>query len=127
MEDVKYQIHNLHQDVKSLLKLMRKMYKLQQDPSGEKAKKRKANNGFNKLVPISKELAEFLGNMGSAPMESRSNVTRAVNKYITDNDLKNKENRRNIVMNETLEALLEPGERTVTFLNIQTFLKRHYI
>ena len=130
IEILSEQITKLQGDVKNLLKLMRRVLKVQEDPDGSKAKKRNENNGFNELVPITKDLAKFLQIEGSEPMSSRADVTKKVNAYINEKDLKDPSNRRRIMVekDKSLMKLFQPeAGKDVTFLNIQSHLAKHYI
>jgi len=84
---------------------------------------------LEKPVPISDELAEFLG-LTKGEMYSRQQVTQGVNKYVKDNDLQNPENRRYILLESEaglkLKALLRDPDQPLTFFNIQRYLKVHY-
>ena len=84
-------------------------------------------NGFNRPNDISEKLTAFLGVEPGTQM-SRSDVTKFVNAYIADKNLKAPPpNGRNIVLDDKLRDLLEPGEQQVTFLNLQRFLSKHII
>ena len=120
-------VNSLRSDIKSLSKLVRKLIQKHEDPDGEKAKARSANNGFNRPLVITSELRSFLG-LGADEMISRSNVTKQINKYITAEGLKHPDNGRVIIMDDKLSSLLKPPEDVqVTFLNIQKYLSPHYI
>ena len=120
------EIAALRSDIKSLSKLVRKVKSKQDDPSGEKAKARAENNGFNRKQKISDTLRSFLG-LENEELVSRSAVTRAINKYITEKGLKHPENGRVIMLDDTLRNLLQPPEDIqVTFLNLQKYLSPHY-
>lgn len=84
---------------------------------------------LEKPVPITDELAEFLG-LTKGEMYSRQQVTQGINKYVKDNDLQNPENRRYIVLESEsglkLKALLRDPDQPLTFFNIQRYLKVHY-
>jgi upstream activation factor subunit UAF30 len=120
------EIAALRSDIKSLSKLVRKVKSKQDDPSGERAKARAENNGFNRKQKISDTLRSFLG-LETEELVSRSYVTRAINKYITEKGLKHPENGRVIMLDDTLRNLLQPPEDIqVTFLNLQKYLSPHY-
>ena len=120
------EIAALRSDIKSLSKLVRKVKSKQDDPSGERAKARAENNGFNRKQKISDTLRSFLG-LETEALVSRSYVTRAINKYITEKGLKHPENGRVIMLDDTLRNLLQPPEDIqVTFLNLQKYLSPHY-
>ena len=123
------ELASLRNDVKNVMKLLRKVNNRADDPDGTKAKARAENNGFNRPQNITQALSDFL-DIPNDEMISRSEVTRRVNAYIRENNLKHAENGR-VIMVETdakLKALLNPsdGEQD-TFLNIQRFLSPHYI
>jgi len=87
LETIETEIAALRSDVKSLVKLVRKVKSIQEDPDGEKAKARAANNGFNRKQEITPKLREFLV-LPEGELVSRSEVTKIVNKYIIEQGLK---------------------------------------
>ena len=126
-ETIQAEIAALSKDVKALTKLVRKIKNTQEDPDGEKAKKRAENNGFNRKQEITPKLRDFLG-LPEGELISRSEVTKFINKYITDNGLKHPENGRQLILDDKLRALLEPpADVQVTYLNLQKYLSPHYI
>ena len=127
LDSVVSEISSLRNELKSLTKLVRKIRAHQEDPSGEKAKARAVNNGFNRTLEISPKLREFLG-LSAEESVSRSEVTRRINKYINDNGLKHPDNGRMIILDAKHVDLLAPPEGVqVTFLNIQKYLSPHYV
>ena len=127
LETIQTELSALRIDVKNLAKLVRKIRSTQEDPDGEKAKKRAENNGFNRKQEITPALREFLG-LADGELVSRSEVTKSVNKYITDKGLKHPENGRQIVLDAKLKELLAPPEGVqVTYLNLQKYLSPHYV
>ena len=127
LETIQTELIALSKDVKALTNLVRKIKNTQEDPDGEKAKKRAENNGFNRKQEISPKLREFIG-LPEGELISRSEVTKFINKYITDNGLKHPENGRQLILDDKLRALLEPpADIQVTYLNLQKYLSPHYI
>jgi upstream activation factor subunit UAF30 len=109
-----------------LTKIVRKIKAKQDDPDGTKAASRAKNNGFNREQAISPKLADFLG-VEADKLVSRSFVTRAINKYVTEKGLKHPENGRVLVLDDKLRTLLDPPADTqITFLNLQKYLSPHY-
>jgi hypothetical protein len=53
LETIQTELAALRTDVKNLTKLIRKIKSTQDDPDGEKAKARAANNGFNRKQDVS--------------------------------------------------------------------------
>jgi upstream activation factor subunit UAF30 len=126
LEQFKTELSDIKSELKSLLKLVRKMRTKQEDPTGEKAKSRAANNGFNRPIEVSEELKTFL-NLAEGEVVSRSEVTRRINRYITENNLKHPDNGRVIILDDKLKSLLKPGDGIqVTFLNVQKYISPHY-
>ena len=115
----------LESQQKILLKVVRQIKRGQDDPNGEKAAERSKTNGFNKPVEVSPELAKFIG-IKPGELIPRSQVTKAVNEYINKKELKDPQDRRKIICDRELTQLLQPGDKQVTFLNLQRFLKVHY-
>jgi len=127
LESVNTLLLTLSKEVKTLSKIMRKVRSTQEDPTGEKAKARATNNGFNRELEISSDLQTFLGLEADTKI-SRSNVTRQINAYINENNLKHPDNGRHIILDDKLKALLVPDEGVqVSFLNIQRYLSKHYV
>jgi chromatin remodeling complex protein RSC6 len=127
LETIQTEIAALRADVKSLVKLVRKVKSVQDDPSGEKAKARAANNGFNRKQEITPKLREFLA-LPAEELISRSEVTKFVNAYIIEKGLKHPENGRQIILDDKLRDLLAPpADVVVTYLNLQKYLSPHYI
>ena len=123
------ELTSMRSDIKNVVKLLRKLNNRADDPDGTKAKARAENNGFNRPQNITPALSEFLGIPNDEEI-SRSEVTRRINAYIREKELKHADNGRVIMVENDarLKALLNPvdGEQ-ITFLNIQKFLSPHYI
>lgn len=125
-ETILAEIAAIRNDIKSLAKIVRKIRATQEDPTGEKTASRAKNNGFNREQKISEDLRKFLG-LPEGQLVSRSQVTRAVNKYVKDNGLKHPDNGRVLVLDQKLKDLLKPPEGVqVTYLNLQKYLSPHY-
>ena len=84
---------------------------------------------LEKPVPITEELADFLG-LTRGEMYSRQSVTQGIYKFVKDNDIQNPENRRYILLDSEaglkLKTLLRDPDQPLTFFNIQRYLKVHY-
>ena len=124
LDSLALDIANVQKDLKALRKMVRKVIGDIEDPTGEKKEARTKNNGFNKPQVVTAALRSFL-NLGADEMISRSQVTKAVNAYVTEKELKKGQN---ITLDAPLQSLLSPPEGTqITFLNIQKFLNQHYV
>lgn len=82
-------------------------------------------SGISEPVPISPELADFLG---FSCRISRVDATRLIHDYIKKNNLKDPENGRLIRPDEPLTKLLNltPAD-TLSFFNLQQFLSPHFV
>jgi chromatin remodeling complex protein RSC6 len=88
-------------------------------------------SGITKPVPISDELAVFLG-VAPGTMVPRNEVTKGVSAYVRKNDLSDPANRQRFVLNSkpeglVLKTLLGNPSEDVTYFNLQRYLKHHYI
>jgi upstream activation factor subunit UAF30 len=127
LETIQTELAALRTDVKNLTKIIRKIKSTQEDPDGEKAKARAANNGFNRKQDVTPKLRAFL-ELPTEELISRSEVTKFINKYITEKGLKHPDNGRQIVLDDKLRDLLAPpADVVVTYLNLQKYLSPHYI
>jgi len=119
------EVTELRNEIKAMHKLLRKVKARQDDPDGEKAKARVANNGFNRKQDISDELRAFMG-LAADEQASRSEVTKFVTKYINDKGLKHPDNGRQLVLDDTLRTLLKPpADVNITYLNLQKYISPH--
>ena len=127
LETIQTELAALRNDIKNLTKLIRKVKNTQEDPDGEKAKARAANNGFNRKQDVSPKLRAFL-ELPEGELISRSEVTKFINKYITEKGLKHPDNGRQIILDDKLRDLLTPpADVQVTYLNLQKYLSPHYV
>lgn len=79
---------------------------------------------FEKLFPISQEMADF-ANWDPSSKHSRVDITRIICSYIVENKLQNPENRRIIFLDEPLKHLLGVSENTITYPRIQKYVGQH--
>lgn len=88
------------------------------------------NSIFQLAVPISEELANFNGWNPSEP-KSRVEVTRALCKYIKDNNLQDQNDRRIILVDAKLAKLLNytPDKDTapLNYSRLQSYMKVHFL
>lgn len=94
------------------------------------SKKKKSSNsgkpsGFEKPTLISDELAVFFGKTKGSRM-ARTEVSKEIHKYVTENSLQNKDNRRIIHPDAKLKKLLDCNNEELTYFNLQKYLKHHF-
>ena len=104
-------------------KLLKKLSKSQRKRSSGN----KAPGGFTKPTPISQPMCDFLGVEFGTEMP-RTEVTRCINRYVKDNNLQNPENKKQILADNKLTALLflKEGDE-LTYFNLQRFMKFHFL
>ena len=120
-------IQNLEAQIKKLYRLCNKIRTHQLDPTGEKAAERSKNSWFNKPQKITSELASFLS-IPKDELISSSEVTKRISAYVRDNELKNPENKTQILLDKKLKKLLNPPkDAVITHLNIQKYISKHYV
>jgi hypothetical protein len=90
---------------------------------GEEAKPRKPSI-FERPTQVTDELCKFLGKPNGTLM-SRSEVTRGVNNYIKEKNLRNK---HDIKADAPLKKLLSIADgEPLTYFTLQRYLNRHYV
>jgi hypothetical protein len=83
-------------------------------------------SGFVAPTLLSDELATFLGKPVGTMM-ARTDVSKLMNKYITDNSLQDKQNGRVINPDAKLRKLLRlPNGEELTYFNLQKYMKHHF-
>jgi chromatin remodeling complex protein RSC6 len=88
---------------------------------------RRANNAFLKLRPISDELSSFMG-LPAKSQRSQTDVTKFVSQYVKQHNCFDPNFKRRIIPDAKLSKLLRVKDgQEVTYLNLQSFLKVHFI
>ena len=119
-------VNAMKANLKNITKLVDRVSK-----NAAKSKKRKNTNtgkksGFEKPTLISDDLAAFFGKPKGTLM-ARTEVSKGIHKYVVDNNLQKKENRRIIHPDAKLKKLLDSKEDEITYFNLQKYLKCHFI
>jgi chromatin remodeling complex protein RSC6 len=88
---------------------------------------RRANNAFLKPRPLSPELCAFLG-VPAGSQRSQTEVTKHVSQYVKAHGCFDPSNKRRIIPDGSLSKLLKVTDKdAVTYLNLQSFLKVHFL
>ena len=88
---------------------------------------RRANNAFLKLRPISDELASFMG-LSPKSQKSQTDVTKFIATYVKTHNCFDPSFKRRIIPDAKLGKLLRAKDgQEVTYLNLQSFLKIHFL
>ena len=130
LKDYKAMTRGLCNDlIERLFDAKREIRQLRKNQKKQRVKKDpKKPNVFETDISISNQLCDFFEIPHGSKM-SRNEVTHKLHKFCDDNNLMQKDNRRIIIVNDKLRPLLRnytPGEQ-ITWLNIQSYIKHHYI
>ena len=118
--EVKRLDKRVHREIKDARKRKRRS----KPEEGVEGAKPRTPSIFERPVQITEELCSFLAQPKGTLM-SRSQVTKAVNNYVKEHDLKNK---HDIKPDAALKKLLlVPETESLTYFNLQRYLNRHYV
>lgn len=82
--------------------------------------------GFAKPVPLSEALCAFLGVPAGTEM-ARTDVTKRINAYVKERGLQSPENKRVILLDDTLRTVVRADAGDVTYFNLQKFIKHNFV
>jgi len=112
----------LKQVVKSYDKLQKIVDKIQK----KRDNARKSPSGFAKPNKISDELCDFIG-VPHGTEKSRTDITRYINSYVKEHNLNKPTNRRIILPDDKLRAILNVKDNEeVTFFILQRLISHHF-
>jgi len=122
LSDVKKLDKRVHKEIKEARKRRRRS-KPEEGAEGADAKPR-VPSIFERPLQVTEALCNFLGKPKGTLM-SRSEVTKAVNGYVKEKNLKNK---HDITPDAALKSLLAiPEGESLTYFNLQRYLNPHYL
>ena len=127
-QDIQAVMKTLHSNLKVLQKEVmreRKESKKKESKIKKKSDKKKNPSGITKPSPISPELSKFLG-LPLGELIPRTDVTSKIISYVKENNLQDPKDKRNILPDDKLKELLQPGDKVVSFFTLQTFMKNHF-
>ena len=126
-EEIETRLTKLDAQLKKLYRLTNKVRNHQLDPTGEKAAERSKNSWFNKPQKVTPELATFL-KLPKTGTISSSEVNKLLSAYVREKNLKNPDNKSQILLDPKLKKLLQPEkDAVITHLNIQKYISKHYV
>lgn len=117
-------------EVQTLIKLVSKEYDKQQKIIDKVQKKRQnaknSPSGFAKPNKISNELCDFIG-VAYGTEKSRTDITRFINAYVKEHNLNKPDNRRFIIPDGKLKAILnvKDGEE-INYFILQKLISHHF-
>lgn len=112
--------------VKQVVKDYEKLRKVVDKIQKKRENARKSPSGFAKPNKISDELCDFIG-VPHGTEKSRTEITRYINNYVKEHNLNKPTNRRIILPDDKLKAILnvKDGEE-VTFFILQRLISHHF-
>jgi chromatin remodeling complex protein RSC6 len=118
----------LQTQIRGLEKAVRKEMKgLRKEASKNRAKGNRKPSGFAKPSLVTAELCKFMGKDEGTEI-ARTEVTQYLIQYIKDNELQFAENKKIIVPDATLKALLDVKDGDeVTYFNLQRLMNKHFV
>lgn len=121
------QLKTVQGDIKTLQKNYTKLLKEHDKTKNKSKKTNRKPSGFAKPSALTPEMTEFLGLDKDVEMP-RNEVTKLINKYIVDNDLRDQSDKRKILPDEKLTNLLGwDGKEQVSYFNLQKYIKQHFV
>lgn len=110
-----------------LLRHAKKAIKNVEKPDADSNLEKGKPRGFRRQCRISDLMCEFMG-LPPGTMSSRVEVNQAINAYIKEHQLVDKENAQKIIPDEKLWSLLSASARgnKITYFSIQKYLTHHY-
>lgn len=117
-------------EVQNIIKLIGKEYEKQQKILDKVQKKRQnaknSPSGFAKPNKISNELCDFIG-VPHGTEKSRTDITRFINAYVKEHNLNKPDNRRFIIPDVKLKAILnvKDGEE-INYFILQKLISHHF-
>lgn len=129
-------LHGFQNQVKELIatvKVLQKEHSKLQKQKGKKTRRvaedgatKRQPSGFAKPTKLSDQLCDFLGVAHGTSM-ARTEVTRLINDYIKKNSLQNPADRRKIIPDAKLKAILNfDEEKGLSYFSIQSSLKHQF-
>jgi chromatin remodeling complex protein RSC6 len=118
-KEIQTGLKGVSRDYEKLKKVVEKIQKKRENA-------RKSPSGFAKPNKISNELCDFIG-VPHGTEKSRTDITRAINSYVKEHNLNNPANRRVIIPDAKLKAILNLKEgEEVTFFILQRLISHHF-
>ena len=121
------QLKGLQTEVKTVQKNYTKLVKEHDKTTNKRRRQYRKPSGFAKPSPLSDEMTTFLG-LDQGVEIARNEVTKLINKYIVDNNLRNESDKRKILPDDKLTKLLNlTGDEELSYFNLQKYIKHHFV
>lgn len=121
------QLKTVQTEVRSVQKNYTKLVKEHDKTTNKRRRQYRKPSGFAKPSPLSDEMTEFLG-LEKGVEIARNEVTKLINKYIVENDLRDESDKRKILPDKKLSTLLNlSGDENLSYFNLQKYIKHHFV
>lgn len=121
------QLKTVQGDIKTLQKNYTKLLKEHDKTKNKSKRTNRKPSGFAKPSALTTDMTSFLGLDKDVEMP-RNEVTKLINKYIVDNDLRDQSDKRKILPDKKLGKLLGwDGKEQVSYFNLQKYIKQHFV
>ena len=129
MQAIQDALKENYQQQKKLMDELKKLLQLHKHEIKNISKQNKGNagkySGFNKPERVPESIRDLLGL--DDIMMSRTEVTRSLYKYFTDNNMYNSSTKKEIIPNRAVRKVFGmKRDDIITFYNLQTWLKKVY-
>lgn len=127
VEFQKQTIDEMNKEMKIFEKMLLKFVNKYTKPELKEKKPRK-KSGFALPIQVSDDLCEFMGVVRGTKI-ARTEVTKYLNIYIKEKNLKNLEKKSIILPDETLWKILgeDAKDKEITHFNIQKYINKHFV
>jgi chromatin remodeling complex protein RSC6 len=127
MSEHKKNMDDISCDLKDFEKIIMRMVKHHTKIEKKIKHTSKNKSGFANPSSVSNELCEFMG-QPNGTLIARTEVTKYLNKYIIDNNLKHQTEKKYILPDESLWKILgeEARGQEITHFNIQKYMNKHF-
>ena len=121
------QLKGVQAEIKTVQKNYTKLLKEHDKTKNKSKRQNRKPSGFAKPSALSGEMTTFLG-LDKNVEVARNEVTKMINKYIVDNDLRKESDKRQILPDKKLSKLLNlKGDENLSYFNLQKYIKHHFV
>lgn len=130
LEEMRVFMTNYCKEQRGVLRTLGKEYNKLKSKANRKKKKSNGVNsgGLSKPQNISDDMCKFMG-IPSGTQKSHNEVSKYIHNYIEEKQLKNPDNKKQILPDSKLAELLKPGKGVVVdyFKNFKSLLQPHFL
>jgi chromatin remodeling complex protein RSC6 len=130
LEEMRVFMTNYCKEQRGVLRTLGKEYNKLKSKANRKKKKSNGVNsgGLSKPQNISDDMCKFMG-VPSGTQKSHNEVSKYIHNYIEEKQLKNPDNKKQILPDSKLAELLKPGKGVVVdyFKNFKSLLQPHFL